>query len=339
MNARAWARDGARSAGAAFCSYLLLAYCAAAIAAEPSPASGMHRIAYVNVGPAAANVGNVAAFRESLRELGYVEGRNLTIDFRWANGHVERLPGMMQDVLAMKPDLVFSTGGPPTILAAKAATKSVPVLFITGDPLAEDVVTSLSHPGGNLTGFAVLAQNLGGKRLELLRELLPSARRILMIWNPSVPTSVAGKEEAQTAATRLGMSVQWIEARNPGELRSVFASTQVKNIDALMVLADPVLGFEREQILAFAAQHHMPAIYFWREFVVEGGLMSYGTNLTVVYRQAGRYADKILRGAKPADLPIEQPTTFELVINANTAKTLGLTVPQSLLLRADEVIR
>jgi putative tryptophan/tyrosine transport system substrate-binding protein len=318
---------------------LLICGLGASLGVAAQPARGMHRIAYVNVGPAAANADNVAAFRQSLRELGYVEGRNLTIDFRWGNGRIEQLPGMIQELLALKPDLVFSTGGPPTILAVKAATTTLPVVFVTGDPVAERVVASLSHPGGNLTGFAVLAQNLGGKRLELLRELLPSAKRILMIWNPSIPTSAAAKAEAEAAATRLGMSVQWIEARNPAELRSVFASTQVKNIDALMVLADPVLGFERTQILAFAAQHRLPAIYFWREFVVEGGLMSYGTNLTAVYRQAGRYADKILRGAKASDLPIEQASTFEFVINLDAAKALGLTVPQSLLLRADEVIR
>ena len=307
--------------------------------AVSQPAPGMRRIAYVNVGPAAANAANVAAFRESLRELGYVEGRNLTIDFRWGDGQVERLPGMIQDLLALKPDLVFSTGGPPTILAVKSATTTIPVIFITGDPLAEGVVSSLSRPGANLTGFALLAQNLGGKRLELLRELLPSARRIVIIWNPGLPTSVAAKQEAEAAAAKLGMSVQWIEARNPGELQSVLASTPIKNVDAMMVLADPVLGFERAQILAFAAQHRLPAIYFWREFVVEGGLMSYGSNLTAVHRQAGHYADKILRGAKPSDLPIEQAATFDLVVNLGAAKALGVSVPQSLLLRADEVIR
>jgi putative ABC transport system substrate-binding protein len=310
---------------------------AAGVAAQPAP--GMHRIAYVNVGPAAANAGNVAAFRESLRDLGYVEGRNLVIDFRWGDGQVERLPGMIQELLALKPDLVFSTGGPPTILAVKAATTSVPVVFITGDPLAEGVVSSLSRPDANLTGFALLAQNLGGKRLEILRELLPGAKRVLLVWNPGIPTSVTSKQEAQAAAARLEFSVQWIEARNPGELQSALASTPARNADAMMVLADPVLGFERARILAFAAQHRLPAIYFWREFVVEGGLMSYGSNLTAIHRLAGRRADKIFHGVKPRDLPIEQASTFEFVINLNTAKTLGLAVPQSLLLRADEIIR
>jgi putative ABC transport system substrate-binding protein len=281
----------------------------------------------------------VAAFREGLRELGYVEGRNLVIDFRWADAHPERLPGLIRELLDLKPDLVFSTGGPPTILAVKAATSTVPVVFITGDPVAEGVVPSLPHPGGNLTGFAVLAQNLEGKRLELLRELLPGAKRIALVWNPATPSSVNAMHEAQAAALRLGMSIQPFEARSPAELRTAFASIPAQDVDAMMVLADPVLGFERASILAFAAQRRLPAIYFWREFVQEGGLMSYGTRLADVFSRAAQYVDKIFRGTKAADLPIEQPTTFELVINLRTAKALGLTLPPSLLLRADDVIR
>jgi len=310
---------------------------AAGAAAQPAP--GMHRIAYVNVGPEAPNASNVAAFREGLRELGYIEGRNVVIDFRWGNGRVETLPGLIRDLLELKPDLILSGGGQPTILAVKAATTSVPVVFITGDPVAEGVVASLAHPGGNLTGYAALAQDLEGKRLEMLRELLPGARRIALIWNPATPSSVMSKRTAEAMAQKLGLSVRWFEARNPAELQKALAAIPPEGLDAMMLLADPVLGFQRQQILAAAAQRRLPAVYFWREFVVEGGLMSYGTNLTAVYRHAARYADKIFHGAKPADLPIEQPATFELVINLNTAKTLGLAVPQSLLLRADEIIR
>ena len=310
---------------------------AAGVAAQPAP--GMHRIAYVNVGPEAPNASNVAAFREGLRELGYIEGRNLVIDFRWGDGRVERLPGLIRDLLELKPDLILSGGGQPTILAVKAATTSVPVVFITGDPVAEGVVASLAHPGGNLTGFAALAQDLEGKRLEMLRELLPGAKRIALIWNPATPASVKSKQAAEATALRLGLSVVWFEARNPAELQKTLAAIPADGLDAMMLLADPVLGFQRPQILAAAAQRLLPAVYFWREFVVEGGLMSYGTNLTAVYRHAARYADKIFHGAKPSDLPIEQPATFELVINVNTGKALGVTVPQSLLLRADEIIR
>ena len=310
---------------------------AAGVAAQPAP--GMHRIAYVNVGPEAPNASNVAAFREGLRELGYIEGRNLVIDFRWGDGRVERLPGLIRDLLELKPDLILSGGGQPTILAVKAATTTVPVVFITGDPVAEGVVASLAHPGGNLTGFAALAQDLEGKRLEMLRELLPGAKRIALIWNPATPASVKSKQAAEATALRLGLSVVWFEARNPAELQKTLATIPADGLDAMMLLADPVLGFQRPQILAAAAQRRLPAVYFWREFVVEGGLMSYGTNLTAVYRHAARYVDKIFHGAKPSDLPIEQPATFELVINLNTAKALGIAVPQSLLLRADETIR
>jgi len=299
----------------------------------------MHRIAYVNVGPEAPNASNVAAFREGLREWGYIEGRNVVIDFRWGDGRVERLPGLIRDLLELKPDLVFSGGGQPTALAVKAATTTVPVIFITGDPVAEGIVASLSHPGCNLTGFAALAQDLEGKRLEMLRELLPGARRIALIWNTATPSSVKSKQAAEATALRLGLSVQWFEARNPAELQKALDAIPTDGLDAMMLLADPVLGFQRPQILAAAARRRLPAVYFWREFVVEGGLMSYGTNLTAVYRHAARYADKIFHGAKPSDLPIEQPATFELVINLSTAKTLGISVPQSLLLRADEIIR
>jgi putative ABC transport system substrate-binding protein len=246
---------------------------------------------------------------------------------------------LIQELLALKPELVISAGGQPTILAVKAATSNLPVIFITGDPVAEGIVSSLSRPGGNLTGLALLAQDLEGKRLEQLREMLPGAKRIALIWNPASPASAKPRQEAQDAALRLGLSVQWFEARNPPELQAVLATIPAQRVDAVMLLADPVLGFEREKILAFAAQHRLPAMYFWREFVVEGGLMSYGASLTGVFRRAAHYVDKILRGARPTDLPIEQPAAFELVVNVNTARTLGLTVPQSLLLRADEIIR
>ena len=232
MNAqRASARGWRRGAGACVAA-VLLALSDVATAANATPPPGMHRIAYVNVGPAAPNAGNVAAFREELGKLGYVEGRNLIIDFRWGDGHVERLPAMIQELLALKPDLVVSAGGQPTILAVKAATSTVPVIFITGDPVAEGIVPSLSRPGGNLTGLALLAQDLEGKRLEQLREMLPGAKRIALIWNPASPASAKPRRDAQDAALRLGLSIQWFEARNPGELQSVLATIPVQRVDA-----------------------------------------------------------------------------------------------------------
>ena len=302
---------------------------------QPNPK--IRRVGFINVGPAAPNAPNVAAFREGLRELGYVEGRNLAIDFRWADGNPERLPDLVTELLAQKPDVIVSSGGPPTIRAVKAATTSVPVVFLTGDPIHENIVTSLSHPGGNLTGFAVLAGNIEGKRMELLREAIPKARRVAIIWNPAAADARMGHNDTEAAASKLGMKAEWYEARNRAELEQALASIPTAKADALLVVADPVLGFERKRIVEFAKQHRLPGVYFWREFVEDGGLMSYGASLSAIYRRAAHYVDKILKGATPADLPIEQPTAFELVVNLRTAKELGVDIPKSLLVRADVI--
>jgi putative ABC transport system substrate-binding protein len=304
-------------------------------AASNQPPAKSSRIGFINVGPAGPNSPNVAAFREGMRELGYVDGRNLTIDFFWADQRVERLPKLIGESLALRPDVIVSGGGPPTIRAVKAAVSGVPVVFITGDPISEGIVTSLSHPGGNLTGFAVLVGNYEGKRLELLREALPGVRRVAIIWNPAAADSQVGRGDAAAAASKLGMTPVWYEARNRNELEQALASARAGKLDALLVVADPVLGFERKLVVEFARQNRLPGVYFWREFVQDGGLMSYGASLTAIYRRAANYVDKILKGAKPADLPIEQPTTFELVINLGTAKELGIDIPKSLLVRAD----
>jgi putative ABC transport system substrate-binding protein len=302
-------------------------------------ASKMRHIGFINVGPAAANKINVDAFQQGLRELGYVEGRNIIVDYRWRDGQVSRLPGMVNELLARKPEVIVCTGGLPTIQAVKAATQTVPVVFITGDPVHEGIVTSLARPGGNLTGFAVLAEELEGKRLEFLKIVLPKATRIGLIWNPAQRNSAGTLRTMESAAARMGLSVESWPARDARELDQTLAAVAAAKVDALVVLADPVLGFERARIVDFATQKQIPGIYFWREFVEIGGLMSYGTSLSAMYRRAATYVDKILKGANPGDLPIEQPTTFEFVINLNTAKALGLTIPQPLLLRADEVIK
>ena len=297
----------------------------------------VRRIGFINVGPAAPNAPNVAAFREQLRELGYADGRNLAIDFRWGDGHVERLPSLIGDLLEKKPEVILSGGGPPTIRALKAATNAVPVVFITGDPVNEGIVTSLSHPGGNLTGFALIAGSIEGKRMDLLREALPKTRRVAIIWNPATADARTGHDDAKRAAAKLGLEPDWYEARSGPELQQALASIPVGKVDALLVLADSVLGFERTRIVEFAKQNRLPGVYFWREFVQDGGLMSYGASLTAIYGRAARYVDKILKGTKPADLPIEQPTTFELVVNLRTAKELGIDIPKSLLVRADVI--
>jgi len=312
--------------------------CIAVSGAAGQPAPGKHVVGFINSGPSAVNAKNVAAFRAGMAELGYVEGRNLEIVFRWAEQRTDLLPTLASELVAMKPEVIVSTGGAPTVRAVKAATATVPIVFITGNPVVEQIVPSLARPGGNLTGFAVLAGDLEAKRLEMLKLLLPRAKRIAIVWNPAQPYVADIVQNVEAAARRLDMTlIQW-KARSRQELELAFAEIAEAKADALFVVADPLLGFERDRIVNFANRNHLPGIYFWREFAETGGLASYGTNLAAVYRRAATYVDKILKGAKPGDLPIEQPTTFELVINRATAKALGITISPAVLQRADEVI-
>lgn len=306
--------------------------------AAGQPAPGMHRIGFINSGPPGPNAKNVAAFRAGMADLGYVEGRNLEIVFRWGEQKVDRLPVLANELAGAKTEVIVSTGGAPTVRAVKAATSTIPIVFITGNPIAEQIVPSLARPGGNLTGLAVLAGDLEAKRLEMLKLMLPRAKRIAVIWNPSQPYVEGIVQSVEAAARRLDMTLLLWKARNPQELERAFSEIVEAKPEALYVVADPVLGFDRDRIVNFASKNHLPGIYFWREFAEIGGLASYGTNLSAVYRRAATYVDKILKGAKPGDLPIEQPTTFELVINRATAKALGITIPPAVLQRADEVI-
>lgn len=321
---------------------LALALAAAvSLALPPPPAAAQppKRIGFINVGPAAANVQNVEAFRAGLREAGQAEGRAIVVDYRWADGKVDRLPALVGELLAQRPDLIVSTGGAPTVMAVKAATSTVPIVFITGDPLAEGVVSSLARPGANLTGFAVLADEVESKRLELLRQVAPRTRRLAVVWNPARPAAAKSFRAMAETARVMGLEVLAWEARDAASLESAFGGIAKDRADALIVLPDPVLGFERARIVEFANRQRLPGVYFWREFAQAGGLLSYGTSLAGTYRRAATYVDKILRGAKPGDLPIEQPTTFELVVNLKTARALGLTVPSSMVAVADEVIQ
>ena len=248
------------------------------------------------------------------------------------------MPTLASELVSLKPEVILSTGGAPTVRAVKAATTTIPIVFITGNPIAEQVVPSLARPGGNLTGLAVLAGDLEAKRLEMLKLMLPRAKRIAVIWNPAQPyvDDIVAERGRRRAPARHDASP--VEGRNRQELEVAFNEIAEAKADALFVVADPVLGFERDRIVNFATRSHLPGIYFWREFAEIGGLASYGTNLAAVYRRAATYVDKILKGAKPGDLPIEQPTTFEFVINRSTAKALGITLPPAVLQRADEVI-
>ena len=285
-----------------------------------------------------ANAPYVAAFGRGLSQTGWVEGQNVTIEYRWAEGQYDRLPGLAVDLVGRKVDIIATSGGDFSALAAKNATSSIPIVFLAGgDPVEEGLVASLPNPGGNLTGMTLFAVELWGKRVELIAELASEARVLAQLVNPQRPTverSIRAVQEA-TRAKRLQLRV--LKASTESEIDTAFTSLVEQQAGALLV-ADPSFLGRREQIVALAARYAVPTIYDWREYVVAGGLISYGTSLTAAHHEVGIYAGKILAGAKPADLPVQQPTTFELVVNLNTAKALGLTVPPSILARADEVI-
>jgi putative tryptophan/tyrosine transport system substrate-binding protein len=280
----------------------------------------------------------LAAFRQGLSEIGYIEGQNLAIEYRWAEGDYDRLPALAADLVGRGVDVIAAMA-PPAALAAKRATSSTPIVFQVGtDPVATGLVASLARPGGNLTGVSILLTDLVPKRLELLSEMVPQARVIALLVNPNGPEAEPVIRAAQEAARAKGVQLPILKAGTEAEIGAAFTSLVEQPADALLVGNDPLFDRQREQLVALAAHHAIPAISFFSNFVAAGGLVSYGPSLTDTYRQVGVYAGKILKGAKPADLPVQQPTKFELVINLKTAKALGLTVPQSLLVRADEVI-
>jgi putative tryptophan/tyrosine transport system substrate-binding protein len=279
----------------------------------------------------------IAAFRQGLAEAGYVDGQNVTIDYHWAEGQFNRLPALAAELVARQPAILVAGGGSVSAVAAKAATTTVPIVFTIGaDPVGSGLVSNLSRPSGNLTGVTFFTITLGPKRLELLRELLPKAGKIAMLVNPRSLNPDA--KEVQEAARALGQSVHVLDAASEGDVDTAFRSLAQERDDALIVVSDPLFTSRREQIVALANYHRVPAIYPLREYVASGGLVSYGASIKDAYRQSGVYAGRLLKGAKPSDLPVLQPTKFELVINLKTAKTLGLQIPDRLLARADEVI-
>jgi len=281
----------------------------------------------------------MAAFSQGLSEAGYVEGQNVAIEYRSAEGRFDRLPALAADLVGRKVDVIVAPGGTPTALAAKNATSTIPIVFRTGEPVADGLVASLARPGGNLTGFGMLLGELTPKWLQLLSELVPQARMIALLVNPTNPVVFERIiRDMEEAARAKGVQLPILKAGTESEIDAAFASLVQLQAGALLVAADPFLFNRREQLVALASHHAVPAIYPWREAVAAGGLISYGPSLTSVFRQLGTYAGKILNGAKPADLPVQQPTTFELVVNLKTAEALGLTVPPSILARADGVI-
>jgi putative tryptophan/tyrosine transport system substrate-binding protein len=279
----------------------------------------------------------IAAFRHGLAEAGYVDGQNVTIDYRWAEGQFNRLPALATELVARRPAVLVAAGGDVSAAAAKAVTTSVPIVFTIGaDPVGTGLVSNLSRPSGNLTGVTFFTITLGPKRLELLRELLPKAGMIAILVNPKSLNPDA--KEVQEAARKLGQSVHVLNAANEGDIDTAFRSLAQERDDALIVVSNPLFTSRREQVVTLANYHRVPAIYPLREYVTSGGLVSYGASIEDAYHQSGVYAGRLLKGAKPSDLPVVQPTKFKLVINLKTAKALGLTVPPPLLARADEVI-
>jgi putative ABC transport system substrate-binding protein len=281
----------------------------------------------------------LAAFRHGLREAGYTEGRNVTIEYRWGEGQHDRLPALAADLVRRQVTAIVAISGTPAALAAKRATATIPIVFANGgDPIVSGLVASFGRPAGNITGATFFSTALIGKRLELLHELLPAAAAIGLLSKPNNPAGEAELKDAPVAAGRLGVRLHLLAASSEGEFEAAFAAVVRERTSALVIGSDPFFGDRPRQLVALAARHAVPTIYFGREFAEAGGLMSYGTSQTETFHQAGLYAGKILHGANPADLPVMQPTKYELVVNLKTAKALGITIPQSILLRADEVI-
>ncbi len=308
----------------------------------PTPVGAQQAVKVPRIGvlrPGAPPDHLLEAFRVALRELGYAEGRNIVLEYRWAEGKLERLPELAAELVRLKVDLV-TTWSTPAALAARNATPAVPIVFGgVGDPVRVGIVASLARPGGNATGVSMLAEELSGKRLELLRETVPRATRVAMLWNSTNPSMVSRAQETQAAARALGVTLQSLGVYDLTTFDGAFATMTRARPDALLTLIDPFTNQHRRRIVDFAAAQHLPAIYEARELVDAGGLMAYGPSLAAMQRRVATYVDKILKGAKPADLPVEQPTRFELVINLKTAKALGLTIPPSLMVRADQVIQ
>jgi putative ABC transport system substrate-binding protein len=296
-------------------------------------------IGFLSSASPGASAPNVAELRRGLSGTGYVEGQNLAIEYRWAEFQYDRLPVLAANLVARKVEVIATNGDPRAARAAKSATATIPIVFSAiSDPVSLDLVASLARPGGNVTGVSPMNTELMAKRLELLSELVPRARVIALLVNPNGASAERRIGDVQEAARAKGVQLPILKAGNESEIDAVFATLVELHAGGLVVAGDPFFFSRREQLLALASHHAVPANYMWREFAAAGGLISYGTRITEAFRQAGSYAGRILKGAKPADLPVQQTTVFDSVVNMKTAKALGLTVPRSILARADEVI-
>jgi len=314
---------------------LALGFLVAPLAADTQQPKHVPRIGFLNLRPG-PNAWD-AAFQQGLHELGWVEGQNIAFEYRWAAGKVDRLPALAEELVRLHVDVLVA-GATPVIQAAKHATTTIPIVMaVSADAVDAGLVKSLAHPGENVTGLSFHDTELSAKRLELLKEALPQLTRIAVLRH--VTSTIAASRAVESASRSLGVQLQVHEVRGPEDFDQTFRAMSQEGSEALNVLASPILFAHRKTLIELAAQYRLPVVYQWREFVEEGGLMSYAASPRDMYRRAATYVDKILKGAKPADLPVEQPTKFELVINLKTAQALGITMPPSLLMLADEVIR
>jgi ABC-type uncharacterized transport system substrate-binding protein len=306
--------------------------------AQESAKTKIPTLGYLASGSAGTSQSAIEPLREGLRELGYVEGKNINIEYRYADGQTERLSSLARELVRIPVAIIITQGGSRPVQAAKQATNSIPIVFPgVADPVAFGLVSSLARPGGNVTGLTNFSPELSGKRIELLKEIMPKLSRVAVLRDPRLPTN--SFQETQTAAEALGIKVQSLDVQASSDVETASASLGQQRTEAIIVLPHSVLSFYRKRILELTGKHRLPATYPGKEWVDAGGLMSYGPDVRNIRRRAATYVDKILRGAKPADLPVEQPTKFEFVINLKTAKQIGVTIPPNVLARADKVIR
>ena len=318
---------------------MLLALC---FSADAQQTKKIHRIGNLSLASPPSNPNDVDAFRKGLRDLGYIEGQNISIEYRWAEGRYERLPDLATELVRFKVDVILAQATPGS-LAAMQATKTIPIVFYNvANPVESGLVASLARPGGNITGLTNISLELSGKQLELIKESIPTVTRVAVIWNPANPSHTPRVlRETEIAANALRLQLQLLEVRNPKDLDSAFSTINREHAGAVLILGDPMLGGTDQQrrIADLATKNRLPTIYWLSSFPEAGGLISYGPSNADMYRRAAVYVDKILKGAKPADLPVEQPMKFELVINLKAAKQIGLTIPPDLLARATKIIR
>jgi ABC-type uncharacterized transport system substrate-binding protein len=307
--------------------------------AEAQQAGKVHRIGVLFGTPRSFNMTRVETFRQGLRELGYVEGKNVMIDYRYADGKLDLLPALASELVQLKVDVIV-TSATSGVLAAKQATNTIPIIFTAlGDPVGSGLVANLARPGGNVTGLSIVATELSGKRLELLKEALPKVTRVVVLWNPTSSGESLQFKETQAVAKALGVQLQSMKVQGANDFETGFQVVKKEGAQALLVIPSPVTNSNLKQILEFAAKNRLPAMYAGPEVVHAGGLMSYAPNYADQFRRAAIFVDKILKGAKPADLPVEQATKFEFIINLKTAKQIGVTIPPNVLARADKVIK